>query len=95
MDARDSDVWPHDRMWAQYGAGVGYAVAPQLATFAKNGSKLAQATWKAVAVKSEMNFTTIVSKVAQFGSCAQVDVFSEDGVANVSEMRCFRTGEED
>ena len=67
----------------------------EIARFQFPAAKLAQATWKAVAVKSEMNCTTIVSKVAQFGSCAQVDVFSEDGVANVIEMRCFRTGEED
>ena len=38
---------------------------------------------------AKMHFSPVVAEVAEFGSSTEVDVFSEDGVANVVEMRRF------
>jgi len=55
---------------------------------------LSQSTRHPFAADSEVDFTAVVAKVAEFGPCAKIDVLSEDGIADVIEMRRFGARQE-
>ena len=89
MNASYGDIGPYGAVATKNHAGVGHAITTQSNPFSKDGSKLTQATWDSFPVMAKMHFSSVVTEVAEFGSSTEVDVFSEDGVANVVEMRRF------
>ena len=94
MNAGYGDIGPYGAVATKNHAGVGYAIATQSTPFSKDGPKLAQATWNSFPVMTKVHFSPVITEVAEFGSSTEVDVFSEDGVANVVEMWRFGPGEE-
>ena len=95
MNAGYGDVGPYGAVATKNHAGVGHAIATQGNPFSKDGPKLTQATWNSFPFMAKMHFSTVVAEVTEFRTSTEVDVFSEDGVANVIEMRRFGTWQED
>ncbi len=94
MNAGYGDIGPYRAVATKNHTGVGDAVTTQSDSFSKDGPKLTQATWDSFPVMSKVHFSTVVAEVAEFGSSTEVDVFSEDRVANVVEMRRLGPGQE-
>ena len=82
-------VGPNDILASKNDAGIGDAVAPQGTIFSKNRSKFTQTASQTLAVDAKVDFSSIVSQIAQFCSRTQVNIRSEYGISNVVEMGCF------
>ena len=95
MDARYRDVGPNHAVATQDDTRVGDAVAAQGDAFTQQSAKLSQPACNPLAVDPKVNFTAVVAKVAEFGTCAKVDVLSENGIADVIEMGRFGARQED
>jgi len=89
MNPGDGDVWPYSTVATKNHARVGDAVATQRHAFAKHGSEFTQATGDSLSIQPKMHFSSVISQVAEFGPSAEVNVFSEDGIAYVVEMWRF------
>ncbi len=89
MNAGDGDVGPYSAVATKNHSRIGDAVATQRHAFTKHGSEFAQATGDSLSVEAKMYFSSVIPQVAEFGPSAEVDVFSEDGIAYVVEMWRF------
>ena len=94
VDAGYGHVWPNHAVATQHDTGVGHAVASQCTTFAKQRSEFSQSARDAFTADPEMDLASVVSKVAEFGSSAEVHVFSKDRIAHVIEMGGFGSRKE-
>ena len=94
VDAGYGDVWPNHAVAAQHDTGVGHAVASQCTTFTKQRSEFSQSARDAFTADPEMDLASVVSKVAEFGSSAEVHVSSKDRIAHVIEMWGFGSRKE-
>ena len=86
VDAGDGHVGPHDVVASQHNTGIGDTVAAQRTPFTQHGSEFSKPAPPSFAVDAEVNLTTVVAQVAEFGPCTEVDALAEDGVADVIEM---------
>ena len=82
-------VGPNDILAPKNDAGIGDAVAPQGTIFSQNRPKFTQTASHTLAVDAKVDFSSIVSQIAQFCSSTQVNIRSEYGISNVVEVRCF------
>ena len=89
VDSSHRHVRPDDIIAPEHDTGVGDTVAAQRATFSENRSKLAQTATHTLPVDAKVDFSSIVSQVAQFCTSAQIDIRPENGISDVVEMGCF------
>ena len=94
MHTRDGNVGANNAVTPQYHAGIGDAVAAKSASLTQHGPEFAQAAGYALTVYSQVHLTAVVAEIAEFGTRPKVDVFSENGVADVVEVGGFGARQE-
>ena len=92
MHAGNGDVGPYDAVAAEDHTWVRDAVATRGHPLSENSPEFAKPARYALVAMSKMDLASIVSKVAKFGPRSEVRTLSEDGIADVVEVRRFRSG---
>ena len=89
MHTGHGDIGPDNAVASKHNTWIHDAVAPCCDPFAQNSAKLSKPAWNSVLTVTQMNFASIVAKIAEFGAGTEVGTFAEDGIADVVEMRSF------
>ena len=92
MHAGNGDVGPYDAVAAEDHTWVRDAVATRGHPLSENSPEFAKPARYALVAMSKMDLASIVSKVAKFGPRSEVRTLSEDGIADVVEVRRLRSG---